>query len=113
MEIKHIIPFTDDDDANRIQEHSLWCGVIERLVLDLRAPLDHPLRIRQRAIRDFLLHIDFMREILEERCGFSESIAIGHFKQLEKLVKESQTELDTGIVKILPVRSWWAKRLIQ
>jgi hypothetical protein len=112
MEIKPIIPDTDDAEA-RIQEHALWCCVIERLVMDLRAPLDHPLRIRQRAIRDFLLHIDFMREILEERCGFSESIAAGHFKKLESLVRESQTEIDTGIIKILPVRSWWAKRLIQ
>ena len=113
MEIKHIIPFTDDDEADRIQEHSLWCGVIERLVLDLRAPLGHPLRIRQKAIRDFLLHPEYMREILENRCGFSEGVAVGHFKKLENLVKESQKELDTGVIKILPVRSWWAKRLIQ
>jgi hypothetical protein len=54
-----------------------------------------------------------MREILEERCGFSEGVAVGHFKKLENLVKESQKELATGVIKVLPVRSWWAKRLIQ
>ena len=48
MELKSIIPYVEEDDEPRLAEHALWCSVIERLIYDLRAPVNHPLRIRQK-----------------------------------------------------------------
>lgn len=113
MELKSIIPYTDDEDEPRLAEHALWCSVIERLVFDLRAPVNHPLRIRQKGIRDFLLNEAHFREILEERCGFPQPVADGYFEKLVKLVKQSEAELSNGTTAKLPERFWWAKRLLQ
>lgn len=113
MELKSIIPYVEDDDEPRLAEHALWCSVIERLVYDLRAPINHPLRIRQKAIRDFLLNEDHIREILEDRCGFPQSVADGFFEKLVKLVKRSEAELTNGAAAKVPERFWWAKRLLQ
>lgn len=113
MELKSIIPFIEDDDEPRLAEHALWCSVIERLIYDLRAPINHPLRIRQKGIRDFLLNEDHIREILQDRCGFSEAVAEGFFEKLVKLVKKSEAELSNGASAKVPERFWWAKRLLQ
>lgn len=113
MELKSIIPYTDDEDEPRLAEHALWCSVIERLVFDLRAPTNHPLRIRQKGIRDFLLNEDHIKEILQDRCGFSDAVAEGFFEKLVKLVKRSEAELSNGASAKIPERFWWAKRLLQ
>ena len=110
----YVIAYTEDEGDVKIAENALWCSVIERLVFDLRAPVSHPLRIRQRAIRDFLLNDGHIREILEERCGFTRSLAADYFQKLEKLVKASEADLESEAPSVkVPNRFWWAKRLVQ